>query len=36
MSNQKWNRIAEEQFAALDKDMQQDWADLHDKVASRS
>ena len=36
MSSKKWDRIAQQQFAALDKGEQQDWADLRDKVADRS
>jgi hypothetical protein len=33
--SKKWDRIASAQFTALDEDIQQAWADLHDKVAAR-
>lgn len=33
--NKKWDRIATEEFEALDKDEQKDWVDLRRKVAGR-
>ncbi len=38
MSNKskKWAKIAKQEFAALEIEAQQEWADLHHKVASRS
>lgn len=30
-----WEKIAEDQFKALDSDMQAEWSDLHDRIAKR-
>jgi hypothetical protein len=39
MSNKmskKWDRIAAKEYEAMEKEAQQDWADLRDKVLSRT
>lgn len=33
--SKNWNEIANREFEALDKDWQQDWSDLRDRVAKR-
>jgi hypothetical protein len=36
MSRKKnWTKVAEQQFASLDEDIRDDWADLHNLTASR-
>jgi hypothetical protein len=35
MARKKWERIADEQFAHMDKEWQHDWADLRALVQHR-
>ena len=35
MARKNWNKIADNEFAALDKDAQAEWAELRQRVQQR-
>jgi hypothetical protein len=36
MSRKNWDKIADEQFASLSRDIQEDWGELRELTANRS